>query len=93
MRDRAGQFRLADSSSHRKLPQRTIDRFQGLDSALRNTLSTDCALTRISTSKNIGGGKYQKGSALYFTPDSPEAALMIGLNSMSILIVTICQLA
>ena len=68
--------------------QITADRFRALlNTTLRNGFRTDCALTRVSTSRYVGGGKGQKSRTLYFTPDSPEAELVVSMDAMSVLIV------
>ena len=64
------------------------NRFRALlNTALRTSFRIDCVLTRISTSRYVGGGKGKKFHTLSFTPDSPEAELMLFMDDMSVLIV------
>ena len=66
----------------------TADRFRALlNAALRNSFRTDCALTRISTSRHVGGGKGQK----YSTHPSLQRRNWWSLDSMDAMSVLIVR--
>ena len=57
-----------------------------LNTSIRAAFNSECAMTRISTSLFIRGGKGQRSSVRYFTPDSDEAGLVVGLEAMVLLV-------
>ena len=56
-----------------------------LNASMRAAFRTECALTRITTSKFIPGSKGQKSVTRYFSPNSEEAETVVGLEAMTLL--------
>ena len=62
------------------------DRLRALfNTAFRTVFSTECVMTRTTTSLVVRGGKGRKSSVRYFALDSDEAGFMTGMEAMVLL--------
>ena len=57
-----------------------------LNTALREAMQTDLVLTRITTSKAMGGGKGQQVKIIHFPPTSDQAEIAVGINAYALLL-------